>query len=115
MGYCFISGTGNRGIHFSSGIFDGLELRNARKKFKCPMCKKTYCSGTRYIADPRIYLKICMFCYDDWADKSIQTLKYIEEKIIQNKKTIKDNKDKWLKESLAGAIKGNKEKAWWEK
>ncbi len=103
------------GLLFSHGFWESLIIRKARQKFFCPICNKTRGSGTRYVSEPRYYKKICMFCFEEWSEKSLGTLNLIIEKIKYNQQIYKKNKDIWSKESLAGVVFKDNTKAWWEK
>ena len=95
------------GIHASQGFWQGFCISKSRVEFICRACGEKRGPGTRYMCEPswRPYGgKLCMFCWEDWFAGTKNFITSIETYLQLNKSLLEKNKDKWMKEAMAGTL-----------
>ena len=90
------------GLTYKQSFLRQIKPKKSKDKFKCRICDKFRGKGTRYVGDN--YHRVCQFCFEEWFDKSAETLKKMINLIKKTKKESESNKDKWQKEALIGAL-----------
>jgi len=96
----------SRKVSFSDNFYKGLTIRTSKKGFDCPMCKKKYGSGTKFLAEGSGYCsRICLFCMPEYLKNSIELFNDIKIQMENNLKELDLNKEKWSRKAIAGTIK----------
>lgn len=90
------------GLKITEAFRNGLFFHKARVSFECHGCGKNKPKRTRYLCNN--YNKICSDCALEWIKKSKETMQEIIGMFEDRKVELFENKDKWRKEQILGAI-----------
>jgi len=95
----------DNGLMLKMSFHDNLKIRKSSMTFDCRVCKKKRGKGFRYIGTQ--WDKICFYCLDEWCKNSQETIKEMKNTITNIGNTLEENREKWKKEALIGALNTN--------
>jgi len=95
------------GLQMTEAFKKGLNFHKARVSFGCWGCDTNKPKRTRYLSNS--YNKICIDCAMEWLKESEKTMQRIATMLYERKIELSENKDKWRKEQILGAIEGGNE------
>lgn len=92
------------GLHLTEAFRKGLSFHKARISFNCRSCEEQRPKNTRYLGGE--WEKICVDCVMEWIKESEKTMKEITQMLYERKFELSENKEKWRKEQILGALEG---------
>ncbi len=92
------------GLKITKEFRKGLRFCKAKKSFLCHSCQEKKPKGIRFVGGA--WEKICIDCVEEWVDESKKTMEEITERLDGIKVELSENKDRWRKEQILGAIEG---------
>lgn len=79
-----------------------ITIKRTNTEFDCIICKKKRGKGFRYIGGH--WARVCHHCFGQWAKNSEEVIKGILTNIRMINPTLKENKKKWDRDALVGAL-----------
>jgi hypothetical protein len=95
----------DNGLNPKKQFYENIRIKKANTEFECHICAKKRGKGFRYIGNN--WNKICHHCLEQWTENSAKTIKDILAIINNINKDLKENKAKWEKEAIVGALDTN--------
>lgn len=95
------------GLQMTESFRKGLNFHKAGVSFKCWCCDEQKPKNTRYLCNG--YIKVCVDCALKWIEESEKTMDNIKQMLWERKVELAENKKKWKKEQILGALEGGSE------